>query len=303
MGAEPPLWAVCVLSRVVRGRPLALSEEQKKKLVTLGIPALMLLAFVLVFVFGRTVLGIETQDDVQVMIESVRGSLWAPVAVFAIFTVVGLTGFPQFMLMAAAVVIFGATWGFIYSWLATAFSAYVGYVVGHYMGNKVIRKYAGERINRISQVLGDNGLMASIVVRVVPTAPFAVVNLVAGASHIRFSHYFFGTLIGVIPKAALVAYVGKNFGDFISGQDPMDLVVIVVVLVVWVGSGVFFKRLADKRKATQFDVEHNGAETSPLNENVAVATENPASETISEGDADGEQTLRKADSTSLPPKS
>jgi phospholipase D1/2 len=43
---------------------------------------------------------------------------------------------------------------------------------------------------------------AIVAVRIVPVAPFAVINLFTGASHIRLRDYLIGTLLGMIPGAA-----------------------------------------------------------------------------------------------------
>jgi len=223
-------------------------------LATLALPALLLLGSIILFVVGRDLFGIDSQEDVEALIDSFRSSLWAPVVVFAVFTLVGLTGFPQFMLMAAVVVIFGPMLGFVYAWLATVFSAYVGFIIGHYMGHKILLKYGGERMNRLSQMLGDNGIFASIMVRIVPTAPFAVVNLVSGASHIGWVQFAIGTLIGVIPKAALIAYVGKGLGDVVTSGDPLDLLVIAAVLGAWIFAGIWLQK-ALKKSGKMPDIE------------------------------------------------
>ena len=217
-------------------------------LATLALPALLLIASVVLFVIGRDILGLNSQADVEALIASVRSSFWAPIAVLTIFTLVGLTGFPQFMLMAAVVVIFGPVMGFIYAWLATVFAAYAGFVIGHYMGHKILRKYGGERMNRLSQMLGDNGIFASIMVRIVPTAPFAVVNLVSGASHISWVQFAIGTLIGVVPKAALIAYVGTSAIDVLTSGNPFDLLLIAGVIGIWIFAGIWLQKMMKKSR-------------------------------------------------------
>ena len=241
-------------------------------LATLALPAVLLVASVVLFLVGRDIFGINSQADVEALIESFRTSLWAPFVVLAVFTLVGLTGFPQFMLMAAVVVIFGPMLGFVYAWLATVFSAYAGFIIGHYMGHKILQKYGGERMNRLSQMLGDNGIFASIMVRVVPTAPFAVVNLVSGASHISWIQFAIGTLIGVVPKAALIAYIGKGLGDVFTSGDPLDLLVIAVVIGVWIFAGVWLQKMMKKSRNGP-----NAASSNPATASSALGVEDRVS--------------------------
>ena len=213
-----------------------------RTLIALGASLFLLICVIFAFVYGGDWLGIKTQGDVEARLSQFRETYWAPLVVLAIYSLIGLTGAPQFMLMAAAVVIFGPLIGFVYAWLGTVFSACVGFFVGHYMGSEVIRRFAGPRINRISQRIGDHGVVASILVRVVPTAPFAVVNMVAGASHIAFGQYFIGTLLGVLPKAALIAYIGASLSGFIEERNPFDLALLGLVLLIWVGVGFYVQR-------------------------------------------------------------
>ena len=54
-------------------------------------------------------------------------------------------------------------------------------------------------------------------VRLVPAAPFTLVNLVAGAMRIRFLHYLAGTALGLLPGLAVMAALGARPGNRISG--------------------------------------------------------------------------------------
>ena len=49
-----------------------------------------------------------------------------------------------------------------------------------------------------------------ILVRLVPVAPFAVINMVAGASHIRLRDLLLGTAIGITPGTlAMVLFIDQ----------------------------------------------------------------------------------------------
>ncbi len=48
--------------------------------------------------------------------------------------------------------------------------------------------------------------------RVPPNVPFAVINIVLVSAKVRFREYFFGSLIGVIPRTAALAYIASRLG-------------------------------------------------------------------------------------------
>ena len=68
-------------------------------------------------------------------------------------------------------------------------SAAVTYAIGRQLGHDALRKFAGKRLNRLSQRLGRRGLLAMVIVRLLPIAPYSMGNVVAGASHIRWREY------------------------------------------------------------------------------------------------------------------
>ena len=76
-------------------------------------------------------------------------------------------------------------------------SGFVTYSIGRHLGRDTVRRLAGARLNQISRKLAERGLLAVVLVRMVPVAPYSVVNMVAGASHIRLRDFMLGTLLAV----------------------------------------------------------------------------------------------------------
>ena len=68
------------------------------------------------------------------------------------------------------------------------------------------------------KLIGKNGFMASLIVRLVPSAPFIVVNMAAGVTPMKVRDFVAGTAIGIIPKIALTAFAG---GDPWGGGGPL----------------------------------------------------------------------------------
>ena len=55
-----------------------------------------------------------------------------------------------------------------------------------------------------------NGFLASLVVRLVPFAPFVVVNMAAGVTPIGALDFAAGTAIGILPKIVLTSLAGTR---------------------------------------------------------------------------------------------
>ncbi|SAK67284.1 phospholipase D/transphosphatidylase [Caballeronia glebae] len=106
---------------------------------------------------------------------------------------------PITLLIATTGIVFGASWGGAYAFIGTTIAAAISYSLGNRLGRDAVRKLAGARVNRLSERVAKRGIVAVVVLRILPVAPFAIVNLVAGASHIRMRDFMIGTMLGMGP--------------------------------------------------------------------------------------------------------
>ncbi len=144
------------------------------------------------------------------MARSLEDSPFAPVAVLAGYVVAGLIFVPVTVLIVATGVVFGPLLGGLYALLGAVLSAAVTYAIGRQLGRDTVRRLAGRRLNRITRRLAKKGMLAIAVLRLLPIAPFSVVNAVVGASRIRARDFLLGTAIGMAPGiAATVIFVDR----------------------------------------------------------------------------------------------
>jgi uncharacterized membrane protein YdjX (TVP38/TMEM64 family) len=78
------------------------------------------------------------------------------------------------------------------------------------------------------------GLLAMTAVRLVPLAPFAVVNMMAGAIRIRPTHFVFGTALGILPGTLTATVLGDQL--FAALRDPRLIIPLAVAVVVALGA-------------------------------------------------------------------
>jgi phospholipase D1/2 len=75
-------------------------------------------------------------------------------------------------------------------------------------------------------------------VRLLPVAPFAVVNMVAGASHIRLRDLMLGTLIGISPGTLAMTLFVDQITAALQHPTLLTLVLagltmVLIVLGLW----------------------------------------------------------------------
>ena len=187
----------------------------------------------LVFLFGLPALGLDGGTAARHWLALARGP-WALPAVILAFATLAFLGVPQVVLIAAAVVAFGAELGFVYSWVGTMVSALVGFVLGRTIGARLIENWPGAE--RFTGLIGRNGFMASLVVRLAPFAPFVLVNITAGVTSMSALAFASGTAIGILPKIAVIAFAGHSV---IAGGAWAWL---ALALAVWLAAGLAARR-------------------------------------------------------------
>jgi uncharacterized membrane protein YdjX (TVP38/TMEM64 family) len=203
----------------------------------------------LVFLFGAQVLGFNGEATVERWLGAASGPWALPVAVAA-FAALAFLGVPQFMLIAAAVVAFGPLAGFAYSWIGTMVSSLVGFYLGRLAGARTLATFSGEGLKQFIDLIGRNGLFASLIVRLVPSAPFIVVNMAAGVTTMRVLDFAIGTGLGIIPKIVLTAFAGNSLARLMRGQGSSSHVLAVVaVVVVWLAIGWYARKWLKAREA------------------------------------------------------
>jgi uncharacterized membrane protein YdjX (TVP38/TMEM64 family) len=213
-----------------------------------GVSLALFLAVAVILVVGKSG-GFGSFQDLEHWLETLRGSAWGLPATIAVFCTTAFIGAPQFVLIAACVVAFGPTEGFLYSWIATIVSAAVTFWVGRLAGAETLRRYGGETANRLSELVGKNDLVASIIVRNVPTAPFIIVNMAFGVSRARFWAFLVGCAIGVLPKTALVAFAGGSAIAALAGSPWVALGAAVAAACLWLVGMLLARRFLPQVQA------------------------------------------------------
>lgn len=140
-----------------------------------------------------------SMDNLLAAADYIRTSPMAIPMVLAIYVVGSCLMFPITLLILATALSFGAVSGFLLALAGSLLGGIVTYLLGRWLGRDVVRRLAGEKLNRLSRKLARRGWLAIALVRVVPVAPFTIVNLVAGSSHITARSFLIGTVLGMGP--------------------------------------------------------------------------------------------------------
>ena len=179
-------------------------------------------------------------DRLEAAANWIRNSNFTPVLVLTAYVIGGLVAVPVTLMIIATVTVFDPWVGITYALLGTEFAALAGFGVGHMIGRDAVSRIAGSRVNRLSRKLSERGVLTIITLRIVPVAPFTVINVIAGVSEIRFLDFAIGSFIGMVPGVMAISLLADRI--IASLRDPsltsVLVLVVVIVLVVSVLAGL-----------------------------------------------------------------
>lgn len=168
----------------------------------------------------------------------------------ALAALASLAAVPITALIVAASLLFGPWLGSVAAALASMLSAAAGYAAGRGILRDTVQRLVGERFERVRHALERRGTLAVIALRVVPVAPFSVVNVVAGSSHLSFSDYMLGTALGMLPGIVGLSFAADRIAAAVRSPDETTILLALGVAAV-VGFGLFGLRrwLSDAARA------------------------------------------------------
>lgn len=138
-------------------------------------------------------------SDLAGLAEPLRTQALGPAAAVVGIALLGSLLFPISAAVIASAIVYGPVLGFVVALLGSQLSAWLSYGVGHLLWRDAVHRLMTPRVRRVSRYVAERGIWAVATVRLVPVAPFGVVNLAAGASHLRPRDFALGTFLGMIP--------------------------------------------------------------------------------------------------------
>jgi len=214
---------------------------------TIKAGALMLTVLSLAAAWRWTPLGDWlTVDGLAAAGEWLREKPLTPLLVLAAYVVAGFAVVPVTLLFAATVTVFGPWLGMAYSLAGAELSALACFGAGHVLGRDAVGRLGGSRVNRISRKLSERGVLTMITLRVVPVAPFSLINVVAGVSDIRLRDFAIGNLLGILPGVIAIAFVADSALALLRDPSVTTVLaavgVVVIAIVSLVGARYLIRR-------------------------------------------------------------
>jgi uncharacterized membrane protein YdjX (TVP38/TMEM64 family) len=156
---------------------------------------------------------------------------------------------PVVLLIAATGIAFGPILGPLYAMAGCLTSASIGFAIGRRMGARRVERLGGTRFKQLNRVLNRNGTLAVFFVRKIP-APFALTNIVVGASRVTYRDFLLGTVLGM--GAFVIALAGFGYQMTRAIEHPTTSTLIAAALffgiplgLAWIVNRLLRARMAE----------------------------------------------------------
>ncbi len=157
--------------------------------------------------------------DIESMVD--RKPLQAMLVYVAAFVVLATLALPIGSLFClAAGYLFGTWTGAAAALIGGTLAALLTFVLARYLiGHPLHDRLYASRARKLLTLLERNAFYYLVLLRIVPVAPFFVVNAAAGLTRTTTLFYTFATVLGLIPTAIIYSAVGAGLGSLLEARE------------------------------------------------------------------------------------
>jgi phospholipase D1/2 len=156
---------------------------------------------------------------------------------------------PITVLILVTGLVFGPVAGSVYALIGCLAGALVTYAAGYFLGQDFVRKIAGAKWRRIETGIGQTGIIAVATLRLLPVAPFTVVNIVSGAFKVPWRDYVLGSLLGLAPGILITNLFAHQFASAIRNPGIGTFLLLAALIAVSVVGTIWLKRRFENAQA------------------------------------------------------
>ncbi len=158
---------------------------------------------------------------------------YAPLVAIAAFIAGGLIAFPVLVLIAATSAALGPWLGFVSAMIGVLASALLTFGIGRMIGQARLQRLLGPRMARLQRRVASRGIIAVVIMRMVPVAPFSIVNVIAGATTLRLRDFLIGSGLGMAPGIITMAALGSQIADVAEDASWSNILLLILALLAW----------------------------------------------------------------------
>jgi uncharacterized membrane protein YdjX (TVP38/TMEM64 family) len=149
---------------------------------------------------------------------------------------------PLALLLLLAVLALGPLQGALLALLGGMLGGLLTVVAGRLLGRDAVARIAGPKLQAVNALVARRGALAVFLVRLVPVAPFALVNLVLGVTPVRLPAFVLGNSAGMLPMVLVTAWLAPELLAQLQQPSRHGLLALGAVLALVLAASWALKR-------------------------------------------------------------
>lgn len=174
-----------------------------------------------------------TQDNILKLIESYKA--FGPIpGILLPFIEAFLPFLPLFVFVIANTNAFGLWIGFLLTWIGSSMGTILVFFIVRKYGHTKFLSFIkrNKQVTKLTGWLDVHGFGPMFILLCFPFTPSAVVNIVAGLSHISRFQYILAVLAGKLVMIFTISFVGYDLQALIT-QPIRTAIVLVIICILW----------------------------------------------------------------------
>lgn len=209
------------------------TENNRSKMIRLGIAILLVAGIALAWKF-TPLSHYATPEFIKPILMKIRSTPWAVLATIGIYTIGTLAFFPHMAMTATIVLIFSPLQAFIVCMGGSLISASIGYFIGRALGMRSMEKLVGDTAQKVSGYAKKGGILGIALLRMLPIAPFTVVNITLAMLEVPYVTFLAGTFLGTLPGTLIASLLGFSAMELWENPDPKNMMLLGGGLLAWI---------------------------------------------------------------------
>lgn len=202
--------------------------KNRKKIVS--ITFILIMVLITYFIFK-----IFTPEKIRNIIQSYGKN--SAIIYILLFSILPIFFFPVPILALAAGISFGLFEGVIYTIIGAMINSSIMFIMAKKFAKDKVLKIFKKKISKkwydkIINAEKNKGIFIIFLMRLLPIAPYNVINYLSGLTEISFFKYSLATFFGIIPGTFVFLNVGDKAINIYSNEFIISIITFIVLTIV-----------------------------------------------------------------------
>ena len=215
------------IKRGLERRKAIFNEATRRDKVNFAIFILLILFFILVLYYSN-ILNYASPSKIQEEINDF--GILVPIIFIIFYSIATAALLPSTLLIITGGALFGTFEGMAYVLIGSVLGALLSFYIAKYLGKSFVDRvlYKNFEILRVyNELLKKGGILATFILRLAPFH-YSGISYALGLTDIKLSHYFIGTLLGILPSIIILTY----FGDSLARFDWIGIIISIIFIAL-----------------------------------------------------------------------